>query len=230
MTRNTAVCCVVLGGGGHAKVLIDCLGIIGHAKILGILDPDTELWGKILSGVPVLGADNMLPDLVTAGVNSFVVGAGSIGNSQIRQKLFEFGLANGLQPLSVIHPAATISTRVELAWGVQILAASVINAGARIGKNVIVNSGAIVEHDCEISDHVHIATGAKLSGGVRVGSGAHIGAGATIRQNIVIGDGAVVGIGAAVVKDVQPYSIVVGVPAGVRRKIQTSTGFEGGII
>ena len=79
--------------------------------------------------------------------------------------------------------------------------------------NVIVNTGAIVEHDCVIGDHVHMATGSRLCGAVHVANGAHIGAGSIVREGISIGAGAIVGAGALVVKDVEPGTVVVGVPA-----------------
>ena len=90
---------------------------------------------------------------------------------------------------------------------------SVINAGAVLGNNVILNTGAIVEHDCILGDHVHVATGACLASTVRVGRGAHIGAGATVRECISVGEGALVGAGAVVVIDVSEWTVVVGVPA-----------------
>jgi len=78
---------------------------------------------------------------------------------------------------------------------------------------VIVNTGAIVEHDCELGDHVHMATASRLCSTVKVGDLAHIGAGATILQCLSLGEGSVVGIGSAVIKDVTPWTTVVGSPA-----------------
>jgi acyl-[acyl carrier protein]--UDP-N-acetylglucosamine O-acyltransferase len=73
------------------------------------------------------------------------------------------------------------------------LPGSIVNAGARLGRNVIINSGAVVEHDCVIGDHVHVASGAVLASAVNVGAGAHIGAGAVVRQCIEIGASVMVG-------------------------------------
>ena len=70
-----------------------------------------------------------------------------------------------------------------------------------------------MEHDCRLGDNIHVATGAKMCSTVTVGSEAHIGAGATVRQGISIGEGAIIGAGAVVVEDVDPWTVVVGVPA-----------------
>lgn len=205
--------CVILGGGGHARVLIDCLQLIGRIKLGGILDHDRTLWGTELMNIPILGGDDLLAEIRTRGVNCFVVGVGGSGDNQPRQRLYDLGLANHLEPLTIVHPAAVCSRWAKVGAGSQLLPGSVINAGAVIGANVIVNSGAIVEHDCVVGNHVHIATGAKLTSAVRVGDGAHVGAGATVRQCLTIGERAIIGAGAVVVKDVLPRTVVAGVPA-----------------
>jgi sugar O-acyltransferase (sialic acid O-acetyltransferase NeuD family) len=211
---------VVLGGGGHARVLIDSLQASESAVIYGVLDADRSLLGQSLLGVTILGGDDLLPGLIERGVTHFAVGLGSIGNSHLREQLFEAGVNCSLKPLTVMHPSSTCSVWAEIGAGAQLFPASVVNAGAKLSENVIINSGAVVEHDCIIGAHAHIATGAKLSGGVQVGAGAHIGAGAVIKQNLSIGAGAIVGAGACVVKDVEPGVVVVGVPARMLREVK----------
>jgi sugar O-acyltransferase (sialic acid O-acetyltransferase NeuD family) len=210
---------VVLGGGGHASVVIDCIFECGAERIHAVLDADQSLWGGSLLGVPIMGGDDLLDELVRSGVNSFVVGLGSVGSSLLRRRLFEFGLSRALNPHPVIHPQALISKWAKIGPGCQFLPGSIVNAGAVLGANVIVNSGAIVEHDCIIGDHSHVATGARLSGAVRVDKGAHIGVGSCIKQGVTIGADSIVGAGAVVVEDVAPRKVVVGVPARVLRDI-----------
>jgi sugar O-acyltransferase (sialic acid O-acetyltransferase NeuD family) len=202
--------CAILGGGGHARVLIDCLQLSGCPRRLMILDPDSTRWGQQLYGVPIVGDDDKLEQL---GAEWFVVAFGSVGDNRPRQQLFDRCCALGLEPLTVLHPQAVVSRWATLERGAQVLPGSVINAGSRIGANAIVNSGAVIEHDCVLGDHAHVATGARLGGGVRVGWGAHVGIGATVRQGICVGDRAIVGAGAVVVKDVSSGTTVVGVPA-----------------
>lgn len=224
MPATNNMLCVILGGGGHARVLIDSLRASGVATPYAVLDRNRSLWGKELLGVPILGGDELLPELVSQGVTCFVVGVGAVGDNQPRRRLFELGVAHGLTPLTVCHPSAVCSPWARIGPGSVVFPLAVVNAGAILGVNVIVNTGAIVEHDCVLGDHVHIATGARLASTVRVGAGAHIGAGATVRQCISIGEGAIVGAGAVVVKDVPPRTVVVGVPARpLREANQTSS-------
>lgn len=212
--------CVVVGAGGHARVLIDALHDMPGVEVRGLIAADEGSWGTSISGIAVLGGDILLAEMTRLGVDSFVIGVGGIGDNRPRQRLFDLAVSHGLRPLTVRHTAAIVSRAARIGDGSQLLPGCMVNAGAEVGRNVIVNTGAILEHDCRVGDHAHVATGAVLAGMVTVGQRTHIGAGATIRQAISIGDDVVVGAGAVVVKDVPSGVTVIGVPARpVRQRV-----------
>lgn len=218
--------CVVLGGGGHAKVLIELLQSMAEMYLCGILDADPGRWGIEVQGVRILGDDGLLPQLREKGVEYFIVGLGSTGNNRPRQRLFGLALGHGFRPLRAIHPSAIVSPSAEIGDGSAIMAGAILGASSRVGKNVIVNTGAIIEHDCVVGDHAHVATGARLASTVSVGDGAHIGVGAVVRQCIRVGAGALVGAGAVVVGDIPPRVVVGGVPARPLSRSMTSEAKE----
>lgn len=204
---------ICLGAGGHAKGLIEILGLDGRYELMGILDPRTDLYNGRILGLPILGGDELLPALLERGIRHGLVGLGGVGHTGPRETLYRRVVEYGLEPVSVVHPSAIISGSARLGRGVNILAGVIVGADAEIGDNVIVNSGAIVEHDCTIENHSHLASGCMLGGGVRVLQGAHIGLGASVRQGICVGRRAVVAAGAVVVRDVPDQTVVAGVPA-----------------
>lgn len=210
--------CLILGGGGHARVVLDVLATTGAAVPVGILDADSHRWGSELDGVPILGGDDQLPRLAREPRVSFIVGLGATGDNRPRARLFSLGLEHGLTPLAIRHASAVCSPRATIGRGSVCCAGSIVGPGAAIGENVIVNTGAIVEHDVVIGDHAHIATGARLAGAVCVDALAHVGAGATVKQGVHIGEGAVIGAGCVVIRDVAPWTTVVGVPARELRR------------
>lgn len=199
---------VILGGGGHARVVIEALRASKAASLLGIVDP--ALKGES-DGLKVLGGDEVLKTLPKGTL--FIVGLGGIGDNAPRARLFKKAVTAGLTPLTVVHPAAFVSPSAVLAPGCVVLPRAVVNAGARIAAGAIINTAAVVEHDCDVRAHAHVATGAVLCGGVTVGELAHIGAGAVVRQGLRVGAGALVAAGAVVVKPVADGARVMGVPA-----------------
>lgn len=199
---------VLIGAGGHGRVLIEAYS---PAEFDGILDSQEGV--PSVSGVPILGSDLLLPELLKQGYTHFVVGVGSSKSCAKRASLFELAVSAGLLPQSVIHSTAWISESATCELGCQVLPRALIHSGAKIAENVLVNSASVIEHDCIVGAHSHIATGAILCGGVIVGNSVHIGAGAVIRQGIRIGDHALVGAGAVVVHDVPSGHRVLGVPA-----------------
>ena len=205
--------CVILGAGGHARVLLDSLILMCTAYSFVILDRTAQGSTREVMGIPVAGDDSLLPELIGRGARRFVVGLGATGNNGPRRRLFELGISHRLHPLVVRHPSAISSRWCTIGAGTQLLARSVVNPGAMLGVNVIVNTSAVVEHDCVIEDHVHIATGATLAGSVRIGELAHVGCGAIVKEGVTVGKRAIVGAGAVVVNDVPSDCTVIGVPA-----------------
>ena len=189
---------IVVGGGGHAKVLVSTL-LLQHRRVLGFVDPKPLL--APLLGNPYLGADDAVflhsPDQVV-----LVNGVGSTGSTHLRRAIYEKFTEKRYTFATVIHPSAIIAPEVDIAHGVQVMAGVVVQPGSRLGANVIINTGARVDHDCSIDPHAHIAPGVTLSGNVHVGEGAHIGTGASIIHGITIGAASVVGAGAVVVENV----------------------------
>lgn len=206
---------IVLGGGGHARVLTDSL-LAADAEIAGYVAPADQ--GELLAGIRWLGDD---PWLLNRPPNDYrlVNGLGSVAQTDPRRRLFENYKAAGFRFAPVVDQRALVSPFTTLGEGCQLLPGAIVNAGARIGKNAIVNTGAVVEHDCRIEDHVHIAPGAVICGNGRIGEGVHVGAGAVIIQGIEIGSGAIIAAGAVVTRRVEPLTLVAGVPAVDRKKL-----------
>jgi sugar O-acyltransferase (sialic acid O-acetyltransferase NeuD family) len=210
--RSSELRAVGLGAGGHAAVVIEALRARGGIEIVALTDPREELWGTAVLGVPVVGGDDQLQQYHRAVSHAFI-GLGGASDTGPRRQLFELALSHRFELVDVIHPSALVSPSARVGRGVILLANAVVNANVELGENVLVNTAAVVEHDCAIADHVHIATGARLASRVIVETGAHVGPGAVVLQTRTVGAGAIVGAGAVVTRDVEPGTVVGGVPA-----------------
>jgi len=203
---------LILGGGGHARVLIDLIRSAGEYDISGILDTRFEATA-LISGIPVLGKDDLLPELYANGARHVCIGIGSIGDNSKRAKLYETVKHIGFSIPPLVHTQAIVSKQSKIAEGAQVMAGAIIQTDSLIDENTIINTGAIVEHDCRIGKHVHVCPGVVISGSVTIDDSAFIGVGATIIQGAKIGGNAIVAAGAVVISDVPDNSKVMGVPA-----------------
>ncbi len=206
---------IVVGAGGHARVVIDAVEKQGRYEIAGVLDDAASAPGTAVLGYPVLGGREMLG---RAGLPERAIVA--IGMPAARGAWIAHLADKGFELPAIVHPHASVGRGVEIGWGSVVFAGAVVNSGTRIGRGVIVNTGASVDHDCELGDLVHVAPGAHLAGGVRVGERAHIGIGACVIQGLEIGADAVIGAGAAVLCSIASGTTAVGVPARPLRREQ----------
>jgi sugar O-acyltransferase (sialic acid O-acetyltransferase NeuD family) len=200
---------VLVGGGGHAGVLLDVLGRLGH-RVIGFSAPDPDA-AKI--AVPYLGPDEQLHLRVDVAEVIAVIGLGKVTVDDHRMLVFDSLARAGLRFPPVVAPSATVQGRVALGDGSVVLDGAVIATGSRLGRICIVNTKASVDHDCVLGDDVHVAPGATVSGEVEIGDGGLVGAGATLVHGIRVCAATLIGAGATVVDDLAVPGTYVGTPA-----------------
>jgi len=206
---------VILGAGGHARVLISLLRLIDR-PIHALLDDDPTKHSQAIDGLSITGAFDRLLQYPADEVE-LVNAIGSAHRPTARQAVYEQFTKLGYTFATLIHPAAIIAPQANVQPGAQVMASATIQAGAQIESNCLINTASVIDHDTTIGAHSHIASGATICGSVRVGKGCHIGAGATVIQGMTLGEGVVVAAGATVVNDVGDQQLVQGTPAKPRR-------------
>jgi sugar O-acyltransferase (sialic acid O-acetyltransferase NeuD family) len=201
---------VVLGAGGHAKVVVDAIRAAKLARTVRLRDDDTRLHGQKLLGILVetpIGKPEEVSECVHV----------AIGDNQTRQRLVAGLVAGGKRLIAVVHPRATVSTAAQVGSGAFVAANAVIGPNAVVGECAIINHSVVIDHDCIVGPYAHVAPNATLGGGVRVGVGALIGAGAVLLPGMEVGNWAIVGAGAVVTRPVRDGTTVIGVPAVSQR-------------
>lgn len=198
---------VVLGAGGHAKVVISTLQAMG-CTILAALDDNQARWGTEILGVPIQGPMEKLTAM------SNVVGVIAIGDNADRRRIA--GHFDQVEWATVVHPRAYVHPAVDLGAGTVVLAGAIIQPDVVIGEHAIINTGATVDHDCRLGAFAHVAPGVHLAGGVTVGEGVLLGVGSCVIPGRTVGEWTRVGAGGAVVHDLPAHVTAVGVPARVK--------------
>lgn len=191
---------IVLGAGGHARVIIDALGSAGR-EILAALDAKPAAKGRQIDGVPILGGDEVLEKYSPKSV-VLANGVGGAESTAARQSLFERLTARGWRFPPVVAASAHRCAAVRLDEGCQVLTNAVVHPGSSIGVNTVINTAVVIEHDCVVGAHAFVGPGTVVCGGARLADGAFVGAGAVILPGRSVGAGAIVAAGAVVHKDV----------------------------
>lgn len=205
---------VLIGAGGHCKVIMDIINSSLKYEIVGITDksyPSSEA----LYGVNIIGSDDILEQIYDEGVEYAFICVGAMRNIHLRNNLYKRLKDIGYKLPVLIHSKAVVSEHSILGEGTCVMAGAIVNSGAKVGNNSIINTGAIVEHDSIVGNNSHICPGAVLAGNVVIGDNCEIGIGSSIIQGIKIGENTSIGAGSVVIRDVDKGSVAAGVPAKV---------------
>jgi sugar O-acyltransferase (sialic acid O-acetyltransferase NeuD family) len=207
---------IVLGAGGHARVVISTLQAAGW-HVAAVYDDEVSKQGQMVQGVeirgPVKGLD--LPSNTRAVI--------AIGDNLLRRAIashFDFDW------VSALHPAAWVDPSAKIEPGAVVCAGAVVQPGCHVGRHAIVNTLAGVDHDCRIGEFSHIAPGAHLAGCVIIGAGSLVGAGATVTPGVEVGEDSIVGAGAVLTRDLPSDVLAVGVPARIARELPTASNVQ----
>ena len=220
--------CIILGCGGHGRVVLDILLNAGCHEVVGFVDSNPDMRGRRVDGIEVLGSPDDLPRIRDELEVSRALIA--VGDNGARRGLADRLDVLGFELVNAIHPSANLARNVTLGRNLVVAAGALVCAHCQIGDSVILNTGCIVDHESLIGTATHICPGARLAGRVTIESGAFVGIGATVIQNIRVGYEAVVGAGAVVVSDVAPLSTVVGVPAREVKAVQKSADLHSWLV
>lgn len=197
---------LLYGASGHAKVICSVLES-KSISVSGIFDDNPNL--TFLNRYKVCGPYH--PDYLSDALLIIGIGDNHVRKLVSKKVSHRFGYCSAA--------SSVCDNSVVIGEGTVVMQNVVIQRDASIGSHCIINTSASVDHECNLENYVHISPGAVLCGGVSVGEGTHIGAGVVVIQNVKIGKWCIIGAGAVIVNDIPDYSLVMGVPGRVIKKI-----------
>lgn len=204
---------IILGGGGHAKVIAGALLQMPEYEVVGFLDDDVTKTDML--GIKNIG--KLTPANQSLETKNVVLGIGHVGNTTFPKKLVAMYEESGFLFETIVAPGARVSPFATIGKGAVIAEGAIIQPLASIGNYSIVNTNASVDHDCIIGNYCHIAPGSSLSGGITIGDECLLGTGSSIIQGVEISSNCVIGAGSVVITNCLEPGTYVGVPA---RKIK----------
>ena len=202
MPKTNLLPVVVIGFGGHGRVVTDALLAAGRT-IVAVTDRKTDEPFAQRIGLSLLSDEGLL-ERHPPGTVELASGLGSIwpcGKESHRQSVIRKFEQRGYRFTGFVHPAAWVSP-----W-------AVLQPGTAVGAHTIINTSASVDHDGDIGCFCHVGPGVTLSGNVRLGDGSHLGTGCRVFQGIVLGPACFVAAGSTVVTNISAGEHVRGTPA-----------------
>lgn len=208
---------IIVGAGGLGREIAWLVADINRQKpewdFKGFVDEGVQ--GNTVEGYPVLGPVEHLYDM---SLNIWVVVA--IADSRVRMKFVQQIISQGRKLATLVHPSVSMSDYVEIGAGSIICSGTVITTNVTLGQAAIINPGCFIGHDTELQNYVSLMPAANLAGEVKVGEGCYFGLNSCVINRTAIGEWSIIGAGAVVVDNIPAYSLAVGVPAKVIKKVK----------
>ncbi|MDR7079118.1 acetyltransferase EpsM [Neobacillus niacini] len=211
---------VIIGHGGHSKVVSDNIRASKDLLIIGYLDnkyENIQIIDHLIYG-PIGVAKHLMEE------NNDVKFVMAIGDNRVRKSIIEMLGICIENFVTLIHPTASISPSATIGKGTVVMPQAVINADVKIGHHCIINSCSVVEHDSLLEDFVHLCPNSTIAGTVEIGEGTCVGSGATIIPTKRVGEWSMIGAGSTVTDDLPDNCLAVGTPAKVKLKNKVSAG------
>lgn len=184
--------------------------------LLGFVDNDKKKWGGSFYGYPIFGGMDKVRQLSNEGaVFCNLITRDCITRYETTKSLIENGAILG----NLIHPIVSLDM-VKMGVGNYIQESVILQAEVYVGNNSSVHIGSLIGHETNIGNSVFIAHGCNLSGKIVVEDGVYMGTGVSIIPRLKIGKWSIIGAGSVITKDIPPYSVVVGVPGKVIKKLE----------
>ena len=204
---------VIYGASGCGREVSELIRRINKVEtqydLIGYIDDDPSLTGRIINGTPVLGGNEELEKMLAVEKLHGVI---AIANPQIKEKI-----ANRFDDKiiweTIIDPSACISPWAVLGKGNIVEFGVIIGPNVKIGNHCIFLGSDKIGHDTVVEDYVSLMASYNITGHVHIKKGVYMGVGVNIVPSKVICENTFICAGSTVFYDITVAGTYIGNPA-----------------
>jgi sugar O-acyltransferase (sialic acid O-acetyltransferase NeuD family) len=203
---------IILGAGAMGQEVVWLIEEINENKktweIIGFLDDFAFGTKEQILGYPVLGKYS---DILNFKDSFFIL---AFGDPRLTERLYNELNGINYKWASLISPTVRIHPSNKIGKGVIIGRFTDLTVNCEIHDFAILNIHVVLGHEVTVGEFSIISPNVTVNGGGKIGRACQIGANAFIKD-VTIGDYSTVGASSCVVKPVENYCVVAGIPAKV---------------
>lgn len=205
----------IIGASGFGKEVAWLIEELDNWNVIGFIDDNSELQGKKVNGIPVLGNLNYF-DNIDKEIDAVI----AIGNPNIRKKIIsKLEHKKNLKFPNIIAKDVRIAKSIQLGIGNIICSGSILTTHIILGNFNIINLSCTVGHDVILHDYITIYPSVNVSGNVEIDNCCELGTGTKIIQGKTITSHVIIGAGSVIVKNLELSGTYVGVPAKIIKQV-----------
>jgi len=199
---------LIVGAGGHAKVVYNIALQLNEYHIVGFVDT-INLEKNLLFGYKIFHKFSDISEII---FDECIIAIGdNFSRKKIKENLCSY--QKSIKFATLIDKSVQLGESVSIEAGTVIMPSATLNIESSIGAHCIINTNASIDHECSVDDFSSIGPGAVLGGQVKLGELSAVGLGANIIEKIVIEENVVIGAGSVVISNIKKNITVCGVPA-----------------
>ncbi|MCT4629745.1 acetyltransferase [Winogradskyella sp.] len=202
---------LIYGASGHAKMIVDIILKNNDYNLIGFIDSYKPINDKVYGHKVIGNLDSLSVLIKKFNISGIVIG---IGDNELRHSTYKSikKIAPHIEFVPIVHPSAILAEDILVPEGAVLMAGTIVNANAKLGKFCLLNTKASLGHDSIMSDFSSLSSGVTIAGNVKIGLCSSICLSASVSQGVTIGDHTIIGGASLVLKPVGDYKLAFGVP------------------
>ena len=203
---------VLFGSGGHCRAVLAAVmsSNMYQVEMIGDIHNTSGTSDERIFDAPVVSLKAAYNYALENNTSAFV----AVGDNHKRHRLHVFLVELGLELVSIIHPTAIVSPKVQIGAGSYVAANCHIGPEVEVGESTILNTMCNIEHESRVGSFCHVGPNSTVCGRTHISDCVFLGASSTVLPYLKISKNIVVGAGGVVTRDLVDDSLAyTGVPA-----------------